>query len=802
MFSAHDALYTLLLFLVAILVSLIKRSLLVGFVILSFSFLFAINSPPEIIGISCSLGLLLAFGYSSLRHPLNRSLLLVLSTLLASALVWGKSYEATFGGIDEEAVEAIFQTDPTEAVLFLRFSGIPLQEGILLLCFFVCQVVLWPNPTALRRTPSALVAFLIILSIAGACDSWPQIHSRVVLISKSIERYRKHRSSYLYFRARFKQSVPSLPISVDKTISVVLVMGESLSRHHMSLYNYYRRTTPKIDLIRERQNDRFLVFNDVVSPHSHTAPSITQMLSAADSANGLPWQRTGHINIFTALQAAGVPSVWISNQNRYGFYENPVMLLAEDAAEKQFIRSLVGWHPLKKMYDDQVVTRFIDSFQARTNPAFWFLHFYAAHLPYCTTYPQSYSGGVSEVLDLPVFGPAKNHSKDVDCYDKAVSFVDENVFRILEEVDKSRHPVITIFTSDHGEAPMLGTQHSSSRHSAYHIEVPFVVHFNPLARTRMSEVYKALANRVDTPYITTDLYHLLSDLFKLDKNLYVTERSLLSYQPRKRRLFGLDAKFPDIDDRSRHAPLLEYDTLTGDKKDYLERTRINMGNLRGSNPALGNKIWAHRINSIGALFEAARYFHGVELDLVFDGKEFKVYHPPAKDIGLSLTQYLASAQRLNPNLSFWFDWKNASKDNIAPALLKLRELDRHFKLRDRIIIETGPLAIFSSLKAISMAGFKHSYYLSFGRLAECKSRICRHGIRNFARAARLIGAVGISYSFSEQRVVARYRQLFKRYRKFTWAVPVNTNNDDFQDRVKSLERFDVGLVTFPSIFRP
>ena len=76
------------------------------------------------------------------------------------------------------------------------------------------------------------------------------------------------------------------------------------------------------------------------------------------------------------------------------------------------------------------------------------------------------------------------------------------------------------------------------------------------------------------------------------------------------------------------------------------------------------KIWAHRVNSLGKLQLAKKKFSGVELDIVFAEKNgqwyFDVNHPPYESIALSLDEYFASLD--NPNqLKLWLDFKNLSK---------------------------------------------------------------------------------------------------------------------------------------------
>ena len=81
------------------------------------------------------------------------------------------------------------------------------------------------------------------------------------------------------------------------------------------------------------------------------------------------------------------------------------------------------------------------------------------------------------------FGHAKDRPS-VNCYDDAVAYVDWLLDSMIRHAADRSEPVSLIYFSDHGEAPLLGTGHEATRHSAYQVEVPLLFWAN--------DAYKAL----------------------------------------------------------------------------------------------------------------------------------------------------------------------------------------------------------------------------------------------------------------------------------------------------------------------
>ena len=67
----------------------------------------------------------------------------------------------------------------------------------------------------------------------------------------------------------------SSEINLEKEETHVIIVGESISRLHMSLYGYNRNTNPLLKKI----NGELLVYKNVISPHAYTTGSLRKALT-------------------------------------------------------------------------------------------------------------------------------------------------------------------------------------------------------------------------------------------------------------------------------------------------------------------------------------------------------------------------------------------------------------------------------------------------------------------------------------------------------------------------------------------
>jgi hypothetical protein len=249
-----------------------------------------------------------------------------------------------------------------------------------------------------------------------------------------------------------------------------------------------------------------------------------------------------------------------------------------------------------------------------------------------------------------------------------------------------------------------------------------------------------------------------------------------------------------------------YSVESADEQNYINQSRQFLETVKRSNPNAYSKVWAHRVNTKEKLEEAKHLFAGIEIDAVFDAvsNKFLIYHPPAENIGFELSDLLRlSADK--PEMKLWLDWKNPEVEDYTRAFEELNRLDRLYRIKKRIIVETGSYAIFSGLRNLSENGWMHSYYLPTEEIIACSKSSsttnCAELSRQILDSAQAIGCGYLSFDHAGASFVLNRRRMFSKYKLLSWNTDVSsTSTINVHDFIKMIEPYDSFLMTFPSRF--
>ena len=786
-------------------------TMLLGLLILVNRYDFLFSNAFLYFGLLIFLFSVLEIFRSSLRSTKLKLIICIIycTSILAIALVSGIHAHNVnqYGPLVSDSIQAVYQTDLKEAISYVRkFVG----PGVLLFSagWFLFMAFSYVPILKIKPVNYGNLQRLFLLGLFGLLGAIVVFYnsSDIRLLYREAKAYHQSIISYKSSRLKLAEKYKDQIFETDFQGNIIVIIGESTSRHHLGIYQYFRDTTPLLSEI----EDDLIIFDNVISSHSHTVPSLTDALML--NSRDILLDPHNILDIITIAKSAGFYSAWLSNQNAIGIWNNLVTAIASEADFIKYHDPSIGTEFLRSVYDDVLIDSLI---QLLTNHSqkrrLIFLHLMATHFPYCTLVPDDFEASnkefdvpmskaiYGELLSRQIVGNNPNsiiskYEEYLDCYDLSIRYVDYLLSRTLQYLDDQNEPTIIIYFADHGEAPLIASGHDSRMHSHFHIEIPFLIWANNAYKQQYGNEYERIISGKDYPISLVDFSFALSDLTQI-KGID---------QQNNRSFFSPNYKiFP----RTVINRKVGYDVFS-DGGDYVEKTNALLETIKTNYESDAyRKVWAHRVNSMGAMLEAKPFFSGVELDIVFDeSKElFFVYHPPVKNVGLDLNTFF---RQDNGSLLYWFDWKNASLKNIRSAMNRLTQLDENYFLKKRVIIETDQS--FSKISDLAQQEWHTSYYLPTNEVLNSIKEGDTHQKELLAKTIidKVIHGKFSAISF-DVRLYGFFdeflREFIKRFNLDVYTWDTRLRSDQYKS-IEKMEKYlkdddiDVILINFPSVF--
>ena len=310
---------------------------------------------------------------------------------------------------------------------------------------------------------------------------------------------------------------------------IVVVIGESHSKYHSSLYGYPLPTNPLLE-----QTDGLFIFDDVISSVNATSLSFRNFMSLSSLDQNRGWYEAP---LFPAVfKKAGFCVNFYSNQFVYdpamdtydascGFFNHPAM------QDKLFNHK----NTVKYQYDGELIDAYAsvrDKIEKDSNLVIFNLS--GQHVQASERYPSNWNrfneSDYAQRLDL-----TSEQKSYVAHYDNATLYNDYVISRIIS-LYADRDAVI-IYFPDHGDEVHdfrnhIGRSHDyeSGGYKAVHcqLDIPFLIYLSPMAQNEHPELLRKIASSVHRPFMTDDLPHLLMDIAGVRCKDFDPARSLIS----------------------------------------------------------------------------------------------------------------------------------------------------------------------------------------------------------------------------------------------------------------------------------
>ena len=125
----------------------------------------------------------------------------------------------------------------------------------------------------------------------------------------------------------------------------------------MNCYGYKESNTPFQTELKKNNNSIF--FNNAFSNHTHTVPVLSYALTTKNQYNNKDLAVRDIVSLVdVARYSLGYHTVWLSNQNKIGVWENPLSAIAESSDEKIWSSEFSLLNYSDKMYDEIILEYF------------------------------------------------------------------------------------------------------------------------------------------------------------------------------------------------------------------------------------------------------------------------------------------------------------------------------------------------------------------------------------------------------------------------------------------------------------
>ena len=694
-------------------------------------------------------GLLLFITALPIWRWLKASLITVIAgsvIFLALAFIY---YPVLFGGpLSEDSIHAVLQSNARQGYEFwLAFIGAK-RTLILLLLGLVLFLLsyLMQKTKAINRLSSAAIS-LLLLSVSIFFTSTIGYMPSIALAKESVELYFDELETFKALRDERTSKLEQVDASSNKTNqSLIVVLGESASKHHISSYGYGRNTAPNADKL---INDGDMIrFDAAYSNHVHSNPTISKALTAASSYTNNEWIHSP--SILSLANAAGVETAWVSNKPMFGVWDNHMNVIGNEASDVSFINKRVGTEKYSNEHDAAMLPLVYENITSEANNQLIFMHLQGSHVHYCSRVPEGFDyfqDSPSKAVYGDFIDPAGNSAfitHFINCYDNSIRYTDHVLNELISSFDDTNKPSAVLYISDHGENVMDNKAHNASNFDYFMFEVPAYFWANEEWQSVNNDLWQNLQNNRDKVFTNDHLFELVVGLVGATSSEVDLRNDISSekyIEPEKPRTMHGEVRL-DADDN------------------WTFWQRQNLRNLKAND--LLDKVVAHRVNTTskaGTMLKQGLNTLEIDLHVKSNGDETSlvVGHDAQSSTDIDLESFLSTLA--SPEVKqLWLDMRDLDSATTQIALNSFTRIEQQLALLKNSVIVVN--TIINNFKDISQAGYTLAYAPNDNELTTLSdstgsTQDWQQAISNINQSAQSIGASIISLPASEYQAISR-----------------------------------------------
>lgn len=284
---------------------------------------------------------------------------------------------------------------------------------------------------------------------------------------------------------------------------IVLIIGESFSKTHSSLYGYEKTTNPLLEDLRTAGH--LWCYDNVTSPDVGTFGAFEYILNLHREGDGKEWYETP--TIAEIFNLAGYTTLWFSNQAQNGLLDNMSSGFSV-VCDKTFFTG----YPNRNKYDGKLVD-FVEGYNFDKNKSYLlFFHLMGQHEGFHERYPESF-----EIFKKDDYrGGTEEKRKTIARYDNATLYNDYVVRRVFDFFKAEE--AICLYFPDHSldiyesDSTYYGHSTSEKKSQFYGKQIPFMIYTTEKYRSKFIEEQVSIEKNIHRKFNTQDVSFSIMDL--------------------------------------------------------------------------------------------------------------------------------------------------------------------------------------------------------------------------------------------------------------------------------------------------
>lgn len=331
---------------------------------------------------------------------------------------------------------------------------------------------------------------------------------------------------------------PESLVSSRAAERIVVIIGESASRDHLSLYGYPLPTSPRLDTI----SNGLYKFDDAISSSTSTAQNMPQLISfMTDEPGGKEWYE--YPSLLQVFHQLGYQTYWLSNQEYSGKWSNLSGILSSDADVVEYVGSIDSEDHYLIRHDDIILPEWRKAVESNDSLQLIFIHLMGSHFQYAHRFPDSGKHFVANDIKSKLPRKWLNEKKAgiIADYDNSILFTDSIIGVVMDGVRDLAQPTLVVYVSDHGEN-VYDDRDYRGRDPKY-VKVPFVIYANDEYRRKNPDIISAIKTARSNSFSTSELPQMLLHFSGTKYIFYDSIRDPISPYFKKRKRYVDDEPY-------------------------------------------------------------------------------------------------------------------------------------------------------------------------------------------------------------------------------------------------------------------